>query len=413
MKKTNACFALLVLLWASMAYAQVASSGTRDYIPLWTGGTALGNSAIFQSGERIGIGTKAPGAKFNVVSTSTSAPAITGNANATSGYAPGVYGTSASSTTYAAAVYGHATATTGGAFGVYGQSESPNGTAVQGYAASASAGATNGVAGFTNNGGNGVIGGAYAPTGFNFGVQGFSLSSGGVGVQGGSPNVGVVGINQVCSPTCNLVAGTAGQFITGSGGLVLQGLAGSNYAQVFSVDSNGNLSITGNLSKGSGSFKIDHPLDPANKYLEHSFVESPDMMNIYNGVIVLDSKGEAYVTLPDYFQALNSDFRYQLTAMGTPGPNLYVAEEISGNHFKVSGGKPGGKVSWQVTGVRQDAYAKAHRIRVEEDKPAQEKGHYLHPELFGASEEEAIGATRPPAVTLPATEANTSQANLR
>jgi hypothetical protein len=112
-------------------------------------------------------------------------------------------------------------------------------------------------------------------------TEAISFSNGGVGVQGSSPHVEVVGINQVCSPTCNLMVGTAGQFITGSGGLLLQGLAGSSFAQVFSVDSNGNLSITGNLSKGSGSFKIDHPLDPANKCLSHSFVESPDMMNIY------------------------------------------------------------------------------------------------------------------------------------
>jgi hypothetical protein len=194
---------------------------------------------------------------------------------------------------------------------------------------------------------------------------------------------------------------------------LLQGLAGSSLAQVFSVDSYGNLSITGNLSKGSGSFKIDHPLDPANKYLSHSFVESPDMMNIYDGVVALESKGQASVTLPEYFQALNSDFPYQLTAIAAPGPNLHIAEEISGNHFKVAGGKPGGKVSWQVTGVRQDAYAKAHRINVEEDKPEQQRGHYLHPELFGASEKEAVGATSPPAMTLPATAANANQANLR
>jgi hypothetical protein len=196
-------------------------------------------------------------------------------------------------------------------------------------------------------------------------------------------------------------------------GLVLQGLVGSGFTQVFSVDSDGNLTITGKLTKGSGSFKIDHPLDPANKYLSHSFVESPDMMNIYNGVVVLDSKGKALVDLPEYFQALNSDFRYQLTAIGTPGPNLYVAEEISGNHFKIAGGKPGAKVSWQVTGVRQDAYAKAHRIKVEEDKPAQQRGRYLHPELFGATEKEAIGATNLPAMTLPVTEAETNEARLR
>jgi hypothetical protein len=414
MKLKNACFALSLLFWAAMSYAQVTGSGTTDYIPLWTGVKTIGDSAIYQSAERIGIGTKAPGAKLNVVTTSTSAPAITGSANATSGTAPGVYGTTASSTTYAAAVYGHSTATTGTAtFGVYGQSDSPNGIAIQGYASSSSAGIGEGVAGFTNNSGTGVLGGANATTGINFGVQGISFSSGGYGVTGTSPFVAVAGSNQVCSSSgCTLTTGTAGQFATGSGGVILQGL-GPGYVQVFSVDSSGNVSIAGNLSKGSGSFKIDHPLDPANKYLEHSFVESPDMMNIYNGVIVLDSKGEAYVTLPDYFQALNSDFRYQLTAMGAPGPNLYVAEEISGNHFKVSGGKPGGKVSWQVTGVRQDAYAKAHRIRVEEDKPAREKGHYLHPELFGATEKESVGAVTPPATTSAAAVAEVIQANLR
>ncbi len=44
------------------------------------------------------------------------------------------------------------------------------------------------------------------------------------------------------------------------------------------VHTTGNLSIAGNLSKRGGAFKIDHPLDPENKYLSHSFVESPDMM---------------------------------------------------------------------------------------------------------------------------------------
>ena len=104
-----------------------------------------------------------------------------------------------------------------------------------------------------------------------------------------------------------------------------------------SIDPFGNVYVYGSLAKASGSFKIDHPQDPANKYLYHSFVESPDMMNIYNGVAALDAQGAAWITLPEYFEALNQDFRYQLTAMGRPQPSLYVAKEIAGNRFKVAG----------------------------------------------------------------------------
>jgi hypothetical protein len=152
----------------------------------------------------------------------------------------------------------------------------------------------------------------------------------------------------------------------------------------------GDVNIIGNLSKSGGSFKIDHPLDPANKYLSHSFVESPDMKNVYDGVVTLDAQGEAVVELPEWFQALNRDFRYQLTAIGAPAPNLYVAAEVQGNRFKIAGGIPQMKVSWQVTGVRQDAWANAHRIPVEVEKSARERGHYLHPELHGAAQERSI-----------------------
>jgi len=92
------------------------------------------------------------------------------------------------------------------------------------------------------------------------------------------------------------------------------------------------------------------------------------------------------VKLPAYFEALNQEFRYQLTAIGAPGPNLYVAEEIKGNQFKIAGGKPGTKVSWQVTGIRHDPYAEQHRIQVEEDKPIEEQGTYLYPQGYGQPE---------------------------
>lgn len=168
----------------------------------------------------------------------------------------------------------------------------------------------------------------------------------------------------------------------------------SNFNGSGTVFIHSNLQVDGNLSKGSGSFRIDHPLDAENKYLSHSFVESPDMMNIYNGNITTDRRGLAVVILPDYFEALNRDFRYQLTPIGQFAQAI-VAKEIKGGQFTIKTNRPGVKVSWQVTGIRHDAYAEAHRIQVEEDKPMQERGKYLHPELFGASKEKAIGYSGP------------------
>ena len=144
----------------------------------------------------------------------------------------------------------------------------------------------------------------------------------------------------------------------------------------------GDVNVLGTLFKGGGAFRIDHPLDPENKYLSHSFVESPDMKNIYDGIAVFDGAGEAVVVLPDWFEALNRDFRYQLTPVGAAFVP-YVAEEIARNQFKIAGGVPDKKVSWQVTGIRQDAYANANRIRVEEWKTGAAKGNYLHPQAFG------------------------------
>lgn len=89
-----------------------------------------------------------------------------------------------------------------------------------------------------------------------------------------------------------------------------------------------------------------------------------------------------------------------------------MAEEISGNHFRIAGGKPGGKVSWQVTGIRQDAYANAHRIPVEVEKPSRERGYYLHPELFGAPREKGVVWARHPELMKRAAEGRTGRVGL-
>ncbi|RDB03427.1 hypothetical protein [Runella aurantiaca] len=153
----------------------------------------------------------------------------------------------------------------------------------------------------------------------------------------------------------------------------------------------GNVSVTGNLTKGSGTFKIDHPQDPENKFLYHSFVESPDMKNIYDGVITTDANGDATVEMPAYFEALNQDFRYQLTGIGQFAQAI-VADEINHNRFKIKTDKPNVKVSWQVTGIRKDAYAEANRVVVEVEKQGEEKGKYLHPEVFGKDKVQGISS---------------------
>lgn len=164
----------------------------------------------------------------------------------------------------------------------------------------------------------------------------------------------------------------------------------SNFNGTGTVFIHANLHVDGTVSKGGGSFQIDHPLDPANKYLYHSFVESPDMMDIYNGNVTTNKRGLAVIVLPSYFEALNRDFRYQLTPIGQFAEAM-VAKEIGHGRFTIKTNRPGVKVSWQVTGIRHDAYANAHRIQVEEEKAPQEHGKYLHPELFGAAQEQAIG----------------------
>lgn len=149
---------------------------------------------------------------------------------------------------------------------------------------------------------------------------------------------------------------------------------------VGSVKFQGDLDVGGAISKGSGTFVIDHPLDPANKLLFHSFVESPDVKNIYDGTVTLDRNGEATIQLPDYFMALNGDFRYQFFPVGSPAPDLYIKEEIANNQFTIAGGEPGQRISWQVTGIRHDPYILANPIEVEVEKGPDElvdKGEFI------------------------------------
>ncbi len=182
--------------------------------------------------------------------------------------------------------------------------------------------------------------------------------------------------------TSNNVGGTAAYGIYSDVDGNAGGLVWAGYFNGWTT-CNGTLEVLGTLYKPGGAFRIDHPLDPENKYLEHSFVESPDMKNIYDGIVTLDEHGEATVQMADWFEALNKDFRYQLTAIGAPAPGLYISKEVENNRFSIAGGKPGLKVSWTVTGIRHDPYANANRIQVEVPKPPEQRGLYVSPESYG------------------------------
>jgi len=282
--------------------------------------------------------------------------------------------------------------TTQGRNGVQGNSGNQNASGVYGENMSGGygvAGRTNGadrpgVFGHNIGGGEGVRGEGLT------GVSGSSSDPSGVGT-GGTNNVGPNAIGVQGSSTQG--TGVRGMTFEGTGvlGICTTSGRGTRAVAVHGIRTgsglagrfDGDVRVNGTLSKSAGAFLIDHPLDPANKYLRHSFVESPDMLNIYNGVAMLDTAGEATVELPDWFEALNQEFRYALTPIGGPGPNVHIAQEVEGNNFRIGGGSPGMKISWQITGVRHDPYALMHPVVVEENKSAWERGTYLHPEEYG------------------------------
>jgi hypothetical protein len=419
------------------------SSGTAT--PAETGLKIAGNGQIsFASGQKFpGAGTvssvalSAPSSDFTVSGSPVlgsgtlalnwnTAPTSTDTANAivkrdgTGSFSAGSI-TATSSSSGGTGVYanaGSSTASNGviavGATGVAGYTTVGGSIAVYGYAGSS--GGSNGVVGYGATGvagnstgtGAGVSGsggtyGAYGTASSGYGVYGTVPSSGVDGVHGisASENSGVAGINNNSTSGYGVYGqaespgGVGGGFYNTSTGdaLFAENQNSGAYAAFFL----GNVDVDGNLSKAAGSFKIDHPLDPANKYLYHSFVESPDMMNVYNGNVTTNAEGEAVVTLPDWLEALNRDFRYQLTVIGQFAQAI-VESEVANHQFTIKTDKPSVKVSWQVTGIRQDAWANAHRIPVEAPKAQADRGFYLHPELFGAPPEKSIAVAHHPMI---------------
>ncbi|HKP53635.1 MAG TPA: hypothetical protein VJ183_13410 [Chloroflexia bacterium] len=260
---------------------------------------------------------------------------------------------------------------------------------------------------------NGGYAAVQAISGGGYGVSANSNSSVGVYSESQGSN-GVFGVSR-CGDDANRCIGVHGTDATGGGshgvfGSALAfgiGVGGGNldttngWAGFFT----GRVRITGGCCNGPQlTTQVDHPQDPANKYLNHYSVQSSESLDFYRGHAILDAQGEAWVNLPDWFESLNEDFEYQLTAIGGPGRDLYIAQEIKDSRFQIAGGKAGMKVSWQITATRKNSDTSRSHLPVEQDKPERERGYYLQPELYGQPDSKLlISGPVDPTLNFPAT----------
>ena len=258
-------------------------------------------------------------------------------------------------------------------------------SSIVGVSASADDGSGNGTGVSAGGGATGVsaTGGTYGvnATGGTYGVYS-SMTTGTAAIYGRARNAGGYFVGDA---NYGVYASGQGYGVYATSPGVGIRASGAGWAGYFA----GNVYVSGSCIGCLGTYQIDDPLDPANKYLSEAGVASSKMLDLYTGHVTLDANGEAWVDMPAWFQSLNEDFDYQLTCVGGYAP-VYVAQEIENNRFKIAGGKPGMKVSWQVTGVRHDPYALQHPITAEQEKTGGEKGKYLYPTAYGQPESAGI-----------------------
>jgi hypothetical protein len=150
--------------------------------------------------------------------------------------------------------------------------------------------------------------------------------------------------------------GATRMIITGAGNV---GIGTTSPSERLSVS--GNVTITGSLSKGSGSFKIDHPVKPDTHYLVHSFIEGPQADNIYRGKVTLVG-GVATVNLDEAgrmtqgtFVALNGNVQCFTT---NESGWTAVRGTVEGNNLSIEAQDASctDTVSWLVIGERHDQH---------------------------------------------------------
>ena len=361
-------------------------------IDFWTKSDngSLNQAMIITNTGKVGINTTNPLFRLHVIESSAGTIAIRGENTATTGTSIGVRGQTSSKDGFGVVGYNSSTSaptTFPQAAGVFGQTDAPNAIGVWGLANNSSTNQSIGVWGETRGAnsigvvgtGNGLTSGTLPSVGAGgyfrgqtYGVYTFS--------SGGSATYALYAVN-----TGNDGNGVFCEASVGTGAWAIWARSTTGRAGQFS----GNVNVTGSLSKGSGSFLIDHPLDPLNKTLRHNFVESPENLCLYRGKVKLDENGQAIVKMPDYFVALTKET--EATVILTPigkVPFLTSYEWNEDYTFFYIYGQPTGEVSYQVLADRDDPVMRMLYKPVEEEKGNGnfEKGYLIYPKAYGYPE---------------------------
>lgn len=342
---------------------------------------------------------------------------VFGYATATAGLNKGVYGRTDSGNGYG--VYGICTSTGGQNFGVYGETSSASGQAVKGHATAASGNTLGGVFVSDSPTGIGVQGEAsYGASGLNYGVWGQASGDQARGVYGYAPRpsgntyggyfqadsdsgTGVFGFLPDTGFTTNYAVYGLSNSASGRGVYGFASGTNAGYSPYgvrgYCSTSSGGFAVyaAGDMgASGLKPFRIDHPLDPENKYLLHYATESPFPQNFYSGNIVTDGKGYAWIELPDYFEEINRNFKYQLTVVDESDSDQFiwakVVHKIQQNRFCIRTNLPRVEVSWRVEADRNDLRVRFNRPTDVREKSPVEQGKYQHPEYYGFGPERGM-----------------------
>ena len=134
---------------------------------------------------------------------------------------------------------------------------------------------------------------------------------------------------------------------------------------IMTLQNNGDVAIAGALSKGSGTFLIDHPLDPTNKTLSYGFTESPRYELIHRGTVQL-SNGKATVNIDNEYGLMSGTFEalvQNAEVMSVSIKNSFARVkygDISGAEFEIEADDLSSNefVNWLVIAERADAFVK-------------------------------------------------------